>query len=103
MHQQDIVDGRLRKIKTVGKVVFANVWTLHYKAIEGKNALNLEFPSHFNIYPVVHVVLTVQFREQPPLVAQDITPRLDAVPMTTAEEYTVDKMLAHRKRGRGYQ
>ncbi len=69
----------------------------------GKNAVRLDLPDHFKIHPVVHVIHTTPFVEQPEDISQPVIPRPQPVPTVDGEEHVVDKVLAHRKRGRGYQ
>ena len=73
------------------------------KKLVGKNGGKLELPSHFKIKPVVHVSHTVPFHEQPSDIAKPISPRPDPVPTVQGGAYVVEKILKHRKRGRGYQ
>ena len=73
------------------------------KELIGKNAVRLELPEHFKIHPVVHVSHTMPFVEQPSEIAQHVQPRPEPIPTVEGKEYTVDKILNHRKRGRGYQ
>ena len=70
----------------------------------GKNAVRLDFPSNIRTYPVVHVSHTKPNRAQP----TDIGQPTRSTPLPVEESsagslYKVDRILAHRKRGRGYQ
>ena len=69
----------------------------------GKNAVKLDLPSHFKIHDVVHVVHTVPYTEQPIEIDAPVQPRPDPVPTIDGDEYYVDKILSHRKRGKGHQ
>lgn len=69
----------------------------------GRNAVRLDLPTHFKIHPVVHVSHTVPFIEQPADISQPVPPRPEPVPTVSGQEYIVEKILKHRKRGRGYQ
>ncbi len=67
----------------------------------GKSAVRLDLPCHFKIHDVVSVVHTVPCLEQPTEIAAPIVPRPDPVPTVPGNEYVEDKILKHRKRGRG--
>jgi len=73
------------------------------KELIGKNALRLDLPEHFKIHPVVHVIHTMPFKEQPEDIRQEVAPRPEPIPTIQGEEYIVEKILGHRKKGRGYQ
>ena len=73
------------------------------KELIGKNALRLELPAHFKIHPVVHVIHTTPCVEQPSDIAPPIPAQPEPVPGIEGNEYEVEKILAHRKKGRGYQ
>lgn len=69
-----------------------------------KHSVRLEFPGHIRTYPVVPVSHTKPHREQPEEIGQ--LSRQTPVPVQESPEgllYDVDRILAHRKRGRGYQ
>jgi len=63
----------------------------------------LHLPEQVKIHPVVHVIHTTPFVSQPPDIAQVLPPKPDPVPMQDEEEFVVEKVLNHRKRGKGYQ
>ena len=65
--------------------------------------MRLELPSHLKIHPVVHVVHTTPFIEQPLDIAKAVVERSSPVPAVHGNEQVVDKILKHRARGRGYQ
>ena len=69
----------------------------------GKNAVKLELPAHFKIHPVVHVIHTTPYVEQPADVHLPVQARPEPIPTVHGEEHIVGKILSHRKRGRGYQ
>lgn len=72
--------------------------------IVGRNAVRLELPRHIRIHPVIHVSHTKPHQDQPPYIAQ--TARSVPVPVDATAEiplFKVDRILAHRKRGRGFQ
>ncbi len=69
----------------------------------GKNATRLELPSHVKIHDVVNVMRTVPFSDQPSDISGPVVQRPDPVPAVEGTEYVVDKILRHRKRGRGFQ
>ena len=73
------------------------------KEIIGRNTVRLDLPDHFKIHPKVHVSHTVPFMEQPKDISQPVAPRPEPLPTIHGDEYVVDKILKHRKRGRGYQ
>ena len=70
----------------------------------GKNAIRLQLPENVNIHPVVHVVHMTNYRTQPGAISQPIHTRPDPVPSASGEMvFVVDRILAHRRRGRGLQ
>ena len=71
--------------------------------IVGKNAVKVELPDHVKIHDVINVMHTVPYRSQPPDIAVPVSPRPDPVPAVEGEEYHVESILKHRKRGRGFQ
>lgn len=77
-----------------------------FKILElvGKNAVCLDLPSNIRLHPVVHVSHTTPHKSQPPSMSQPVPPRPDPVPDDAGELlFEVERILAHRKRGRGYQ
>ena len=85
------------------KLTSRRVGPFKVKELIGKNAVRLDLPEHFKIHPVVHVSHTVPFVEQPREIGQAVQQRPEPIPTVQGEEYVVDKILKHRKRGRGYQ
>jgi hypothetical protein len=69
----------------------------------GKNAVRLELPDHLKIHPVVHVIHTTPYRSQPPDIAEPLPDNPAPVPAVLGDEHEVEAILAHRRRGRGYQ
>ena len=69
----------------------------------GKNAVELDLPEHIKIHKVVNISHTVPYYEQPNDISQPVRPRPEPVPTPEGEEYFVQKILNHRKRGRGFQ
>ncbi len=76
-----------------------------FKVLElvGKNAVKLELPKHFKIHDVVNVMHTVPFHKQNSEIAPPVVNRPDPVPTIEGTEYIVDKILKHRRKGRGFQ
>ena len=72
-------------------------------ALIGKNAVKLELPDHLRIHPVVHVIHTKPHYEQPLDISSSVPVRPTPVPTALGPEYEVESILAHRRRGRGYQ
>ena len=73
------------------------------KELIGKNAVRLELPNHVKIHDVVNVMHTVPHFSQPSEISAPVIQRPDPVPTAEGKEYVVDKILRHRRRGRGYQ
>ena len=69
----------------------------------GKNAVEVELPSHFRIHNVINVMHTVPHYEQPNEIAVETPVKPDPVPTNTGEEYEVEAILRHRKKGSGFQ
>lgn len=70
----------------------------------GRNAIRLELPSYIRIYPVVHVSRTKHHREQPADIAQKVrTTPVPVVSTAAVPLFKVDRILSHRRRGRGYE
>lgn len=73
------------------------------KELVSKNAVRLDLPKHLKIHDVVHVSHTVPFVDQPNDIALPIPPKPAPVPAVEGEEHVVERILKHRKRGRGFQ
>ena len=73
------------------------------RELVGKNAVRLELPDHFKIHPVVHVIHTTSFFEQPSDIAALLLSRPEPVPAIDGDKYIVEEILAHRKKGKGHQ
>ena len=69
----------------------------------GKNAVELDLPEHIKMHKVVNVSHTVPYYEQPNDISQPVRPKPEPVPTPEGEEYVVEKILNHRKKGRGFQ
>ena len=70
----------------------------------GRNAVKLELPTQVKIHDVVNVVHTVPYKEQSTEISAPVVPKPDPVPGAGGEEeYHVEEILKHRKRGKGYQ
>ena len=68
-----------------------------------RNALKQDLPARVKIYPVFHIVDTMQFQEQPSNIAPPAPPRPDSFHHTQGNEYAVESILDHSQRGRGHQ
>lgn len=70
----------------------------------GKNTVCLDFPGHIRTHPVVHISHTKPHREQPTSLAQPSQQAPSPViSYSPTPLYKVYRILAPRKRGRGYQ
>ena len=69
----------------------------------GKNAVRLDLPDHLKIHPVIHVSHTMPVVDQPGDIAQPVRKPPAPVPTIDGDEHVVDRILSHRKRGKGYQ
>lgn len=69
----------------------------------GKNAVHFDFPSHMRIHPVIHVSHTKPHRVQPLGMSQPVRSTPFLVSEGERPLFRVDRILSHRKRGRGYQ
>ena len=69
----------------------------------GKNAVKIELPAHLKIHPVIHVAHTKPHYVQPHDIAIPVPERSAPVPTPLGDEYVVEEILAHRRRGRGLQ
>lgn len=68
----------------------------------GKNAVRLDPPDHLKTHPIVHVLYTTPYVE-PEDLSQPLISRPEPIPTAHVEENIVDKIFAHRRRGRGNQ
>lgn len=73
------------------------------KELVGRNAVRLELPAHLKIHDVVHVSHNIPYEEQPRDIALPIQLKPAPVPAIDGDEQVVEKILQHRKRGRGFQ
>lgn len=69
----------------------------------GENAVWLDLPSHCKIQAVSHVCHTKLYVEQPDEISVPVHTPLELVPSITVEEFSVEKILRHRMRVRGFQ
>lgn len=70
----------------------------------GKNAVRLDLPSNIQVHPVVHVEHTARVQHQPSNISQETPPRPAPIPQDDGTSLIeVDRILHHRKRGKGYQ
>ena len=76
-----------------------------FKVLEliGKNAVRLELPSHVKIHDVINVFHTVPYSEQPEDISAPEVPVPEPVPTDDGDEYIVEEILNHRKRGKSFQ
>ena len=73
------------------------------KSIVGRNAVKLNLPDNVKIHDVVSIMHTVPYKEQPVEIANPSPQPPDPIPVDAEEEYEVDEILSHRKRGQGFQ
>ena len=73
------------------------------KALIGKNAIQVELPSHLKMHNTINVMHTVPYFEQPNEIAAEVPDKPDPVPTNTGDEYVVEAILKHRKKGNGFQ
>lgn len=69
----------------------------------GKNVIRVELPENVRIHPVVHVLHTTPYHAQYGHIAPPVAFLPQPVPSATGLLFVVDRILAHRKRGRGFQ
>lgn len=94
---------RTRSLRNLIRFLQKRFGPFEVKSLIGKNAVQLEIPNHIKIHDVVNVIQTVPFYEQHCDIATPFDPQPDPVPVVEGEEYEVEEILNHRKRGRGYQ
>ncbi len=68
-----------------------------------KNALKLSLSSKIKIHPVVHISNTTPSHDQPADIGIKFKEVLAPVPTEYSDEFLVETILGHRKRGRGCQ
>ncbi len=71
------------------------------KKLVGKNAAKVELPCHLKIHDVVHVFHTKSYHEQASDFSAPVKKSPDPIPAVGGEEYIVELILNHRKRGKG--
>lgn len=92
------------KVQSSDKLGSKRFGPFYITELVGRNAVRLDFPSNMRLHPVVHVSHTTPHRSQPTSLSQPVTPRPDPVPDISGDLlFQVERILAHRKRGRGYQ
>lgn len=71
----------------------------------GNNAVRIQFPEHVKTHPVVHVSLTKPAVDKPEHLNQvtEARPRPLQIDDDGNQLFVVERILAHRKKGRGYQ
>ena len=69
----------------------------------GKNALKPDLTYHIRIHPTVHVAHTRPFVERPSYIDNPLPAPLQPVLRDGETEYEVEKILKHRRQGKGYQ
>lgn len=80
-------------------------WIGPFKIIKlvGKNAVRLELPTTMRIHPVVNVSHTKPYFDQP----EDLSSTIERPPPPVigplGPAYEIDRVIQHRRRGRGYQ
>ena len=73
------------------------------KRLIGKNAVEVDLPSHLKIHNVINVTHTMPYYDQPKDISSETRSRPDPVPADEGEEYVVQAILSHRKKGSGFQ
>ena len=73
------------------------------QSLIGKNAVKLELPHHLKIHNVVNVIHTVPYFDQPAEIGVSVPPKPNPVPTMKGDEYVVEKILKHRRKGKGFQ
>lgn len=69
-----------------------------------KNVVRIDLPDHYQIHPVIHVEHTARAFKQPPDIGTQSHPQSQPYIDQTGEMViNVDRILAHRRRGRGWQ
>lgn len=72
--------------------------------IIGKNAVRVALPKNINIHPVIHVEHTIPAHHQPADISSPTpAPSQQYIDETGENVIEVEKILSHRRRGRGWQ
>ncbi len=71
--------------------------------IIGKIVLKLELPSYVEMHDVVNMMDTFPYKSQLNDISAPVTPRPDPLPSFEGEECQIDRILNHRRKGRGFQ
>ncbi len=65
--------------------------------------MKLNLLSHVKIHDVINIMHTVPFLDQSDTISAPVTKKPDLVPVHGDVEFTVGRILRHRRRGRRYQ
>lgn len=98
-----LFSGAYSKSQTSQKLSSKRVGPFVVKELIGKNALRLELPEHFKIHPVVHVIHTLPYVEKLEDLRKESFERPEPVPKVEGDTYIVQKILEHKKVGKGYR
>lgn len=70
----------------------------------GKNAITLDLPNNMKCHPTIHVEHTSFYKSQPSEIGRIQEEKSKIIPISRHQSIVeVDKILAHRPRGKGYQ
>ena len=73
------------------------------KSFVGRNAVKLNLPDNVKIHDVVSIMHSLPDKDQPAEIANPSPQASDLIPVDGEEEYAVNEILSHRKRGKGLQ
>ena len=68
----------------------------------GRNAIKLNLPDNVKIHDVFSIMHTLPYKEQPEEIATPLPEATDPIPVHGEDEYEVEEILSHRKRGKGF-
>ena len=101
---KELFTDAVTKVQRSKKLSARRFGPFEIRELIGKNAIRLELPSTVKIHPVVHVLNTTPFYDQPRDVSQPVLLRPDPVPDAEGNlQFHVRCILKHRKRCRRYQ